>query len=692
MKDGTFEALQQLVLREQERRPLVLVVEDLHWIDRMSEELLTAFADIVGRTRIVLVCTSRPGHPLPWSGRSNATQIALAPLPAEESRDLVESIMTGRAVQPAVVAAILDRAEGNPFFIEELVRSLRDEDAPEPMRVPETVHDVLGTRILRLPEMDRRVLQAAAVVGRDVPTALLESICDMPADLTRASRARLQAAEFLYPTRLGADAAYAFNHTLTWDVAYDSMLGEERGPLHARVVDAIERLYPVRLGDYVERLAEHAERGSLWDKAVAYARQAGVKAVAHSAYQDAAGHFARAAAALEHLPESAARLEQAIDVRLELRGALLPLGAFDRLVATLREAEELARRLGDAGRAARVGAYLTDYYRQVGEHQHAVTIGERARQAADESGDLSLRVAAGIYLAFAHHDLGQYRQAADLLAATIALIGPDSSQERFGLPYLPAAHMRTWLSLCLAELGDFDGAIARSQEAVQIATQADHPASLASAHVGLGRAHLRRGLVERALPDLQRAAEIGRRWNVRILLPMILEALGSAYAASGKASEALPLLQEALDLHASMRGGAGQAVRWSSLSTAHLLAGRITDAKRAAVQALEFADKHGERGHRAYALNALAAASLRAAGSRRGRTDVSGGHRRLRGPGDAPARRALPPRPRDPARALRRPAGAETHRATARREFQAMGMEVPVDGAEAGWDREPRDP
>ena len=502
--------------------------------------------------------------------------------------------------------------------------------------------------------MDRRVLQAAAVIGRDVPTALLESICDMPADLTRACRSRLQAAEFLYPTRLGADAAYAFNHTLTWDVAYDSMLEEERGPLHARVVDAIERLYPVRLGDYVERLAEHAERGSLWEKAVAYARQAGVKAVTYSAYQDAASHFARAAAALEHMPESAARLEQAIDIQLELRGALLPLGAFDRMVAVLREAEELAGRLGDARRAARVGAYLTDYYRQVGEHQHAVTIGARALQAADESGDLSLRVAAGIYLGLAHHDLGQYRKAGDLLAETIALIGHDSSQERFGLPYLPAAHMRTWLSLCLAELGEFDGAIARAQEAVQIATEANHHASMASGHVGIGRAYLRRGLTALALPRLQRAAEIGRQWNIRILLPMILEALGSAYAVTGKAADALPLLQEAIDIHASMRGGAGQAIRWSSLSTAHLLAGRITDARAAATRALEFADKHGERGHRAYALHALAAASLRAGDLDAASRTVSRGPRDLRGSGNAPARRALPPRPRDPARALRR--------------------------------------
>jgi transcriptional regulator with AAA-type ATPase domain/tetratricopeptide (TPR) repeat protein len=602
VKDRTFDALQQLLVAQHERQPVVIVIEDVHWIDRTSEELIGALADLVTRTRVLLVCTSRPGAQLPWAGRSHANQIALAPLPAEASRRLVESVLSGRSVKADIMTTILGRAEGNPFFLEELVRALRDEDEPALGRVPETVHEVLSTRILRLSDADRRVLQSAAAIGRDVPSALLEAVCALPLGATRSSLSALQSAEFLYPTRLGADVAYTFNHALTWDVAYDSILEEERGGLHARIVDAIERLYEARSADHVERLAEHAQRGALWDKAIAYARQAGLKAVAHSAYREAADHFTSALTALRNVREDATALEQAIDLRLELRGALLPLGEFGRMAEVLGEAEKLAERFGDPHRAARVKAYLTDYFRQIGRFRHAITIGRGALQAADQAGSLSLRVAAGIYLGHAYHDLGQYRPAAELLATTVAAIGEELSQERFGLPYIPAAHMRTWLAICLAELGDFDEALSTAQEAVSIASEAEHPASVTSAHLGVGRAYLRRGHVTQALVGLQRAAEVGRRWNVRILLPMILEGLGLAQVYAGRVDDGLPLLREAQATHVAMRGGAGLSIRLVSLSKGHLAAGEINEADRLAAAALEMARSYEEMGNAAYAL------------------------------------------------------------------------------------------
>jgi tetratricopeptide (TPR) repeat protein len=602
LKEHTFDALQRLVMAQQERQPLVMIVEDLHWIDRTSEELLGTFAELVARARILLVCTSRPGVRLPWSARSHASQIALAALPPDASRRLVESILSGRSAKAEIVSAILDRAEGNPFFLEELVRAFRDEDESDLIRVPETVHDVLSTRILRLSDGDRRVLQSAAAIGRDVSSALLEAVCLLPPGSVRSSLSALQSAEFLYPTRLGLDVTYAFTHVLTRDVAYDSILEEERSTLHARIVETIERLYEARLGDHVERLAAHAERGGLWDKAIAYARQAGLRALAHSAHRDAADHFTSALTALQHVPESAATLEQAVDLRLELRSALLPLGEFGRMAEILTEAEKLAERFGDPHRAARVKAYLTDYLRQTGKFRDAVTIGHGALEAADRAGSVSLKVAAGIYLSHAYHDLGQYQPAAQLLAATVAAIGEKSSQERFGLPYLPAVHVRTWLSVCLAELGDFDVALRTAQEAVSIASEADHPVSIASAYIGVGRTYLRRGQISPAVSNLQRAEEVGRRWNVRILLPMILEGLGLAYVYSGRLTEGLPLLREAQAVHVVMRGGAGQSLRLVSLSSGALAAGERDEADRLAVAALDMAREYEEMGNAAYAL------------------------------------------------------------------------------------------
>src|SRR5262245_9019868 len=324
VREKTFEALLQLVMLQQERQPLILVVEDLHWIDPVSEELLgTIAAGAVGQ-RVLLLCTVRPGYQVPWITRSHATQIALPPLSAETSRHLVQSALGGQLVAEDVVKTILARGEGNPFFLEELVRVLRDGDARSRVGIPATIHDVLSARILRLPEEDRHIFQVAAVIGRDVPLALLETVLGLPPDLVRAGLTRLQSAEFLYPVRVGADAAHTFSHALTWDVANELLLEEERRALHVAVVAGIERCYAARLSDHVERLADHAEQGRRWDAAVEFCRQAGHKAIAHSAYREAVSYFTRALTALEHLPPDPVVLRQGIDVRFDLRTALVP--------------------------------------------------------------------------------------------------------------------------------------------------------------------------------------------------------------------------------------------------------------------------------------------------------------------------------------------------------------------------------
>lgn len=612
IRDRTFQIVRQMCVSASRQRPLIIAVEDAHWIDSASEAL-GAMAESLEGVRLLLIVTYRPGYHFALLGRSHVTQIALQPLSADDSLSVLGGLVSPKHLAEPVVQTILSKAEGNPFFLEELAHTIREhEDLATTIAVPDTVEEVLRARIGRLMEPARRLLQTAAVIGKSVPLTVLRAVAELSDEGLGEALGQLRAGDFLYEASAGSEIEYTFRHGLIQEVAYDSLLIPERRILHARIVAAFEQLFPERIADEVERLAQHAHRGELWEKAAAYHRQAGRKAGARSALREAVSSFEKALAALHHVSESPTILELAIDLRLEFRSALLPLGEFGRMVDVLREAEELSERRGDAGRIARVSAYLTDYFRQIGEHDRAVTIGRRALQAADEAGDVSLRVAAGIYLGHAYHDLGQYRQAADLFAKTLAAIGDDSSQERFGLPYVPAAHMRTWLSLCLAELGEFDGALARAQEAVGIADKADHPASMASAHIGVGRAYLRRGQVTQAMPNLQRALKIGRQWNIRILLPMILEALGTAYAVSGQIADALPLLEEALEIHASIRGGAGQSIRWASLSTAHMLAGRATEATRAAVQALEFADKYGERGHRSYALHARASASLQA--------------------------------------------------------------------------------
>ena len=225
--------------------------------------------------------------------------------------------------------------------------------------MPATVQAILAARIDRLAPEDKRLLQTAAVIGTEVPWPLLQAIADAPEEALHRGLGQLQAAEFLYETSLFPEHAYTFKHALTHEVAYNSLLQERRRALHTRIVEAIEGLSADRLTEQVERLAHHALRGEVWDKALAYCRQAGAKAAARSAYREAVAYFEQALTALQHLPEHRETLEQAIDLRLDIRSALLALGELGAIFDHLREAETLATALDDQRRLGWVCAYMT---------------------------------------------------------------------------------------------------------------------------------------------------------------------------------------------------------------------------------------------------------------------------------------------------------------------------------------------
>jgi predicted ATPase len=280
---------------------------------------------------------------------------------------------------------------GNPFFLEETVRTLvethvlagergqyRLTQPVQTIQVPATVQVMLAARIDRLLPEDKRLLQTASVIGKDLPFALLQAIADLPEEKLRRGLDHLQAAEFLYETGLFPDLEYTFKHALTHEVTYGGLLQERRRELHARIVDAIETLHRGRLGGEIERLAHHALRGELGEKAVHYLREAGLKGVVRSALSDARAWFEQALGVLEALPESPATLVLAFDIRLDLRPVLNNLGEVRQALGRMREAETLAARLNDDRRRGRVSALVTNNHALLGELDEALLTGTRA--------------------------------------------------------------------------------------------------------------------------------------------------------------------------------------------------------------------------------------------------------------------------------------------------------------------------
>ena len=307
---------------------------------------------------------------------------------------------------------MIARTEGNPFFLEESVRSLVETGSllgergayrlaqPLPaIQVPATVQAVLAARIDRLPAGDKALLQTASVVGKDVPFGLLQAIAGKAEDELLAGIEHLRAAEFLYEAAIFPEPEYTFKHALTHEVAYGSLLHDRRRTLHSQIVETIERLYPDRLAEHIERLAHHALRGEAWAKALAYLYQAGAKASARSAHQEAVSCFEQALAALPHLPESHEILEQAIDIHFDLARSLLPLGQVERSLQHIRK-----RRRPDEGarqsRTTRVGVDL--HVRPPLAHGQLHGIAhlrpERAGPRREPIQDFPLQVAANHYL------------------------------------------------------------------------------------------------------------------------------------------------------------------------------------------------------------------------------------------------------------------------------------------------------
>jgi class 3 adenylate cyclase/tetratricopeptide (TPR) repeat protein len=634
-RQRTLDAIKRLLVRESRRQPLVLVFEDLHWIDSETQAVLDSLVEGLPTARILLLVNYRPEYQHAWGSKSYCTQLPIDPLPPESAEELLQALLGADRGLGPLRRLLTDRTEGNPFFLEESLRTLvethvlvgergayRLAKTLPAIHVPSTVQAVLAARIDRLPADEKQLVQSAAVVGKDVPRPLLQAVADLPETILRRGLTHLQAAEFLYETRRLPDLEYTFKHALTHEVAYRSLLQEQRRVLHARIVEALEQLYSDRLTEHVQRLAHHAFRGEVWEKAVTYLRQAGAKALAHSAYREAVTSFEQALVALQHLPETRQTLELSIDLRFDLRASLFSLAEFGRILEELGKVEALAEALGDQQRLGRTFGYMAGSVWLMGDDARAIECGERALALGVALDDPTLQLPAYLYLGLANYSGGAYRQAIGFLRRMAAL-GDAPSRDRFGMAGFPSVLARAWWAWCLAELGEFAEGVARGEEGVRIAEDADHAYSLASACYGLGHVYLRRGDLQNAVSVLERGRELCESADLRLMLVLVAPQLGYAYALDGRIVEAISALERALEqalstgfvpLHSLVSGWLGEA---------YLRAGHVDEAIRITQKALEISYKHGERGRQAWVLRLLGEVSSRADSPD---TDTAEGH------------------------------------------------------------------
>ncbi|MCI0528068.1 MAG: tetratricopeptide repeat protein, partial [Nitrospira sp.] len=514
--------------------------------------------------------------------------------------------------------SLMDRTEGNPFFLEESIRTLIETQALvgergayrlvkalPTLEMPATVQAMLAARIDRLLPEEKRLLQCAAVIGKDVEFSLLQAISELPEEVLRRSLLHLQTSEFLYETSLFPDLEYTFKHALTHEVAYGGLLQERRRILHNQILKVLETRSADRLDENVERLAHHAQRGEVWDKALIYFHRAGAKAAAHSANREAVSCFEQALVALKHLPQSRDMLEQAIDLRFNLRNALLPLREFERILDSLREAETLANTLDDQRRLGWVSGYMTHYFLFMGNSDRAIESGQRALAIVTTFQDFALQTLTNIMLGQVYYSLGNYPQAMNFLRKNVESLQGDLIYERFNLTFLPFVVSRARLISCLAEVGEFAEGMIRAEEAFQVAEAVNDSFGLILACYSAGFLYLRKGEFPKAIVLLERGLALSQTRDISFYLPSINSALGYTYALSGRVPEAIPLLEQAVEQMVSKKtvGLLSLLVGW--LSESYLWTGQIDKALELALHALDLSRKYKERGHEAWTLRLL---------------------------------------------------------------------------------------
>jgi transcriptional regulator with AAA-type ATPase domain/tetratricopeptide (TPR) repeat protein len=608
----TLDAIKALFLRASRRRPMVLAIEDCHWLDSESQALLDTLVEGLPTASLLLLVTYRPEYRHRWGGYSFYTQLRVDPLRASSAQEFVRRLIGEHASLGDVPGRLVEWTAGNPLFLEETVRSLAETGTligdrgayrlavpVTGVEIPGSVEDVLAGRIDRLGDSERALLQSAAVVGRDVPYAVLSPVVAMPEEEARLALGLLREAEFLYEAGSFPESAYTFKHPLTHAVAYRSLPDARRRALHARVLETIEALYADRLPEQVDRLAHHASLGEVWDKALLYSRQAGARAVTRSANSEAASCFAQALTALDHLPATREHTETTVDLHLSRANALVPIADFGPIIGHLRQAEQLADSLEDLPRLGRVSSFLAAHAWLIGDHLLSVEHGRRALDISQSLDDIGLRVRTNLSLGQAYHVLGEYRHAVEALERNVSELQGDLLGRRFGLVGVASVLSRAWLVWCLAEQGEFDAAVPRGEEAVRIAEAINHPYSRLAAYFGVGGLHLRRGEVDRAITILEPALELCRTWDTQLRLWFmgVAPSLAHAYTLVGRVSEAIPLLERAMEQAAAVGSMFAHSLRAAWLAQAQLAAGRREEAERLAAEALLLARRHEERGH-----------------------------------------------------------------------------------------------
>jgi tetratricopeptide (TPR) repeat protein len=608
-KDRTLEALKKIVLKASEMRPLVVAIEDLHWVDKSSEDTFKDMLDAISGAQLLLVFTYRPEFVHTWGGKSYHNQVNLNRLSNRETLAMAAYILGTEIMGEDLEELILNKTEGIPFFVEEFIKSLKDlgmiewrdsgyylaKDIQE-VAIPSTIQEVIMARVDSLPDGAKSVLQTGSAIGREFSCELIKRVTGIPTPEMTPHLSVLRDSELLYERGIFPQATYIFRHSLTQEVAYDSLLLKKKQEIHERIGMAIEELYPDRLEELYEMLAHHYSRSENLEKAYQYLKLSGGKAMLSYSYLEALWFYKEAINVLSKLPETEENKRRGIEVRLSMEHCIGFSPDRGEVFRIMHEGERLAKDLGDEKSLARFYSVIGVYHSLQGDGVLGLEYTERAFKEAERVEDVELLTPVGYYLCASYILTGDFFKVVNVAPKVIDLLEKTHKEsECFGMPFNTYSVICAFCSYAMGMLGRFEEGVALCEKGLRPALELNNLLSLGWVEFMHGWLFIAKGDGEGTLQHLQKSVRYAEEIGYTYLLGHAWSGLGWGYYFMGELETALEHMEKGLKIQ-SDAGITFQLSRYHySMSMVHLDLGNLERAQSCIEGAAEVAHSNNEK-------------------------------------------------------------------------------------------------
>ena len=538
-RERAFEAVRDLLIRVSQEKPLVLAVEDLHWIDKTSQEFLGYLIGWLANARILLILLYRPEYTHQWGSKSYYTKVGLDHLGTSSSSELIQAILEEEQVAPEITQLILNRAAGNPLFMEEFTHTLLENRSIErkdkeyvlsrkvaDIQVPDTIQGIIAARMDRLEDNLKRTMQIASVIGRDFAFRILQTITGMREEL-KAYLINLQGLELIYEKRLFPELEYIFKHALTQEVAYNSLLHKRRKEIHENIGKAIEEIYAERLEEFYEMLAYHYSKSENTQKAFLYLKLAGTKAMQSHSISEASRFYKQACGILDRFPRTEESEKEKLELLHMMTASMSILGFPKDSLQFLQEGERLSKKLGDSKSLAIFYAMLGAYYRYAGQYVLERQFAEKGLEIAKELDDVELLSRTSFNACSVYMIAGEWEKEIDVASTAISLMERTETESAFFDRGMNVYSMLCgFMGMALGILGKFEDGILFCKKGLKNAAQIDDLITLGPLEFHFSSILWAKGDWDQAVVHLQKSVNYLEETKVILILSQALSALG----------------------------------------------------------------------------------------------------------------------------------------------------------------------